>query len=354
MTADIALVHDVLGARAGGERVLLALARIFPQAMVYTLLHEPNATFEGFEGRQVVTSWLQRSAWLRRNYRAALPVAAPTYSFTKVDAHVTICSTSGLSHHVRTTGAKVVYCHTPARWLHDTDTYLSGFGAPLRTAVKAVAPAYKQMDKRAMASADRVVANSHQVAAEIAEIYGIKATVISPCSSLSIDGPVQPIPGVESGFVLSPARPLGYKRLDVLVDAARQLPDLKVIQVGEGPHRQALLDTAPANFQSVGTVSDAQLRWAYRHAHVVALTCAEDFGLVPLEAAAHGVHTVAPNARGMLDHNEDMMTRYRFTSVPELVAAITAAPPPTGYFDAQHLGVERFAEEINEVVADVR
>lgn len=349
----VAIAHDVLGSRAGGERVMVALADAFPDAPIHTLLHEPTATFDSFDERRVETSWLHRSAWLRDNYRLTMPVAGLTFSANKIDAAVTICSTSGVSHHARTTGAKVVYCHTPARWLHDPGEYMRGYGRRARIAAGLLRPAFSRIDRVAMRGADLVLANSARVAHEIGQVYGIDAAVVHPCSTLQIYGPTKPLAGIEPGFVLTPARPLGYKRLDVLAQAARALPSRTFVHIGDGPHREALIDSAPNNFISVGAVDDNRLRWAYANASVVALTCAEDYGLVPLEAAAFGVHTVAPAARGLLDHRADMLTTYDFASVGGLVDAIKSAPSPTGNFSPARLGTDRFIREMREIVESV-
>jgi len=97
-----------------------------------------------------------------------------------------------------------------------------------------------------------VLANSTRVAAELSDVYDIEATVVHPCSTLDLHGRAEPIPGIEPGFVLTPARPLGYKRLDVLVDAARALPDRRFLHVGGGPHSAALAESVPKNLTSLG------------------------------------------------------------------------------------------------------
>lgn len=348
---DVAIVHDVLAARAGGERVALALAQGFPDAPLYSLIHEPAATFDF---GQVDTSWLDRIGPLRTRYRAALPVAALTFAATHIEAAVTICSTSGLSHHVRCHGVKLVYCHTPARWLHAPEVYMRGFGAATTLAARALRPTFKKFDEFAMRGADGIVVNSKQIASEVNAIYGREAQVVAPCSTLDIEGSTRPIANIDPGFVLSPARALGYKRLDVLLGAARALPHRSFVHVGDGPLRGEILRCAPSNFISVGAVDDDQLRWAYRHAAVVALTCAEDYGLVPLEASAHGLTTVAPNARGLVDHTQDMMLSYEFGSVTGLSTAIEAAPEPTGKHRPERLGRERFIASIRDAVDDLR
>lgn len=352
-TRTVALAHDVLAARAGGERVLAALADTFPHAPIHTLFFEPQATFGQFDPSRVKPSALNKMPWLRSRYRQTVPVAALTFAAKTIDADVTICSTSGLSHHVRTSGAKIVYCHTPARWIHDGDNYLSGFRPAVRRVTQAAAPAYRRFDHWAMNDADIVVANSRHIADEIAEVYQVQARVVSPCSTLEISGPVEPLPGVDPGFVLSPVRPLGYKRLDLLHQAATALSDQQFVHLGEGPHRQTLMAEAPPNLTSFGAVTDAQLRWAYRNARVVALTCAEDFGLVPLEAAAHGVYTVAPAARGLLDHDASMLVSYDFGSGPALVDAIQNSPGPTGTADPARLGRERFGARMLGLVDEL-
>ncbi len=353
MSPTVALAHDVLAARAGGERVLAVLASGFADATIHTLVYEPTETFDDFAHRDIQTSWLNRIAPLRRRYRAALPVAAATWAARRVEADVTLCSTSGLSHHVRTTGARVVYCHTPARWLHQPDVYLDGYSRPVYLAAKLMSPAARRFDRTAMGSADMVIANSHQTRSEIQAVYGIDAAVIAPASSLDIDGPVRPIDGLNDNFVVSPMRPLAYKRFDLLVEAARRRPDVTFLQIGDGPHRSALLDGAPSNLHSVGNVDDAQLRWAYRNARAALLTCAEDFGLVPLEAAAHGLATIAPAARGLLDHDPAAIHSYTFGSIEELVVAVDQVRDPTGVLDATRLGVERFLDEIRNAMAQV-
>lgn len=350
---SVALAHDVLGARAGGERLLLALNEAFPNAPIHTLLYEPTATFDSFGDCRIETSWPHRSAWLRRNYRTTAPVGGLTFAAKTIEADVTVCSTSGMSHHVRTSGAKIVYCHTPSRWLHDRDNYMRGYRPAARRVADAFAPPLVALDRRAMRSADVVIANSQQVANEIADVYSIEATVVHPCSTMNIDGEVQPLPGLKPGFVLTPSRALGYKRLDVILRAAELESERQFVQIGDGPHLNALVDTAPANFVSLGSVTDAQLRWAYRHASVVALSCAEDFGLVPLEAAAHGVHTVAPAARGILDHAGSHLTTYQFGSAAALVEAIADAPAATGVRDPSLLGRQRFVAAMRDVVGSM-
>ena len=298
-----AIVHDSLAVRGGAERVVLAMAAAMPDAPIHTSIFAPDRTHSGFAELDVRVSALDRVPVLRDDHRRMLPMLSASFRSTAIDADVVVCSSSGFAHHVKTTGRKIVYCHTPARWLYDSERYLAKWAAPVRGAALALAKVQRPLDQRAMAEADLIVANSRHVAGEVEAIYGRSATVVPPCSTLELDGPVEPLAGVQAGFVLTVSRVLGYKRLDVLIDAARRMPDTTFLHLGGGPHHSSVLEGAPPNLVSHSGVTDGHLRWAYRHARCAVLTCAEDFGLVPLEADAHGLPVALPRARGLLDHD---------------------------------------------------
>lgn len=94
----VAIAHDYLTQRGGAERVVLALSRAFPDAPIHTALYDVEGTFPEFRDREVVAGPLNRIPALRRHHRAALPVLAPAASSTRIDAGVTIASSSGWAH----------------------------------------------------------------------------------------------------------------------------------------------------------------------------------------------------------------------------------------------------------------
>ncbi len=121
---EVAITHDYLTQRGGAERVVLDLAAAFPNSLVYTSLYQPSATFPEFEALDIAPLILNRSALLRRHHRLAFPLLAPAFSALHLHNPVVVCSSSGWAHGVHVEGRKVVYCHTPARWLYQTDRYL--------------------------------------------------------------------------------------------------------------------------------------------------------------------------------------------------------------------------------------
>src|SRR3954452_9410805 len=128
----IALVHAYLTQRGGAERVVLSLTRAFPEAPLYTSLYDPDGTFPEFGEVDVRPLPLNSIAPLRRRHRAALPLLAPAFSRLRVHADVAVCSSSGWAHGARVDGRKIVYCHTPARWLYQPERYLRARPSPPR------------------------------------------------------------------------------------------------------------------------------------------------------------------------------------------------------------------------------
>jgi glycosyltransferase involved in cell wall biosynthesis len=103
-----------------------------------------------------------------------------------------------------------------------------------------------------------------------------------------------------SGYHLVVSRLLPYKNVDVVVDAVRGTSH-RLVVVGTGPGRDALLAHRPENVRLVSGLSDAQLRWVYAHARVLVAPSIEDYGLSPLEAAVFGRPSLTLRGGGYLD-----------------------------------------------------
>jgi glycosyltransferase involved in cell wall biosynthesis len=297
----IALVHDYLTQRGGAERAVLSLTRAFPDAPVYTSLYDPDGTFPEFADVDVRTLPINRLAPLRQYHRLALPLLAPSFSRLSVKADVVICSSSGWAHGARVAGRKIVYCHTPARWLYQSDRYLRGRARPVHLAANCLGAPLKRWDRRAAASADIYLANSTVVAQRIKTVYGIEAEVVPPPPALTPGGPADPLQNIDPGFILCVSRLLPYKNVDAVIRAFSELPEARLIVAGGGPDEHALRELAGPNVTITGRMSDAKLRWLYANCRALVAASHEDFGLTPLEAAGFGKPTAALRWGGFLD-----------------------------------------------------
>lgn len=303
----IAIAHDYLTQKGGAERVVLALHRMWPDAPIYTTFYDPEGTFPEFKDAHIVTSPLNRVGLLRKDPRRALPLLPLASSLMHVKESVAVVSTSGWAHGFRYNGATLVYCHTPARWVYLLDDYLGEGG---RNSIKGriarvLRPGLQMWDRAAVRRRSRYVANSTVVKERIEDVYGLEGVdLVFPPHSVNTDGPQEPIPGAErlaeDGFLLSVARLMPYKHVDVAIEAAARAGRPLAV-IGKGPEEARLRAMAGEDVVFGQDLTDAQLRWAYAHATALIAASHEDFGITPLEASAWGVPTVALRAGGYLD-----------------------------------------------------
>ncbi|HET7568461.1 MAG TPA: glycosyltransferase [Gaiellaceae bacterium] len=354
----VALVHDYLTQRGGAERVVLALLDAFPGAPVHTSLYDPDGTFAEFAAADVRPSPLDRVGLLRRHHRLALPLLARTFERLVVDADVAVCSSSGWAHGARVTGRKVVYCHTPARWLYQTDRYAGETGRAARLAVGVLGRRLRAWDRATAASADAYLVNSTAVRDRVRELYGIAAEVVPPPPALEPDGEQRPVPGLEPGFVLCVSRLLPYKNVGAVAAAFARLPDARLVVAGGGPELERLRRTAPENTTVLGRVGDDELRWLYANGAGVVAASYEDFGLTPLEGAAFGRPAAVLRFGGFLDTVRDGETGLFFAEpTPEAIAEAVERLLASRWDESRlraHAGLfgrARFVERLREAAA---
>jgi glycosyltransferase involved in cell wall biosynthesis len=318
----VALVHDYLTQRGGAERVVLSLTKAFPGAPLYTSLYDADATFAEFGEVDVRPLALDSLPVLRRNHRLALPLLATAFSRLRISADAVVCSSSGWAHGTRVDGRKIVYCHTPARWLYQGERYLRRRASPGGLALSLLRPVLARWDATAAASADRYLANSTVVRERIRQLYGREAEVVPPPHAIDPAGPGQPIDGLEPGFLLCVSRLLPYKNVGAVVEALARRPELTLALAGSGPDEALLRSSAPGNVRVLGRVSDEELRWLYHGCRGLVSAAYEDFGLTPLEAAAFGKPSAVLRFGGFVDTVREAETGVFFEEpVAEAIAA---------------------------------
>lgn len=298
----VAIAHDYITQRGGAERVVLSLVHTFPGAPVYTSLYDRKATFPEFADVDIRPLGLNAFAPLRHHHRWALPFLAQAFSREQVtEAGIVVCSSSGWAHGIGADVRRIVYCHTPARWLYQGDRYLGTVGPVARVARGVMRRQLEGWDQRAARSAARYLANSTWIASEIARVYGIEAQVVHPPVTVGVDGPRESVKGIEPGYTLCVSRLLPYKNVDAVIRAYELLPNERLVVVGKGPYEARLRRIAGTNVHFTGSVSDGELRWLYANALCLVAASYEDFGLTPVEAAAFGKPTAALRFGGFLD-----------------------------------------------------
>lgn len=347
----VAIAHDYLTQRGGAERVVLAMLRAFPDATIYTTLYDPDGTYPEFAEASIVTSWLNRIGPLRRNHRVALPLLALAAESLAIDADVVVVSSSGWAHGFPTTGRKLVYCYSPARWLYQTDTYLGGRAtrSVQGLAMLALRPWLRRWDRHHAARSETYLAISRVVQARIKLTYGRDAEVVPAPHSYDPDAPQEPIEALADwpDYHLVVSRLLPYKNVTQVLEAFAGLPDQRLLIIGRGPLAAELAQSAPANVRLLSGLTDAQMRWAYAHCTALIAPSFEDFGLTPLEAGVYGKPSLTLRAGGYLDTIDEGVTGAHFEDPsPESIrTAVLANASMTWDADRIRTHVGTFSEE---------
>jgi glycosyltransferase involved in cell wall biosynthesis len=310
-----ALVHDWLTGMRGGEKVLEALADLFPGAPIHTLFHFPGSVSPAIEAHPIRPSFLQRAPGIRRHYRRYLPLfpaAIEEFDLAGFDLVVS-------SSHCVAKGAlpppgafHLCYCHTPMRYAWDQEHayFPRRRGAVARLRSLALSR-LRTWDAASAARVDRFVANSRFVARRIQRYYGrpeASVEVVPPPVDVELFTPGD---GAErnSGppYCLAVSALAPYKRLEVAIAACARLGvELRV--VGDGPERrrlEALARESGGRAKLLGRVPPERLRDLYRGALCFVQPGVEDFGIAAVEALACGAPVVALGRGGVLDVVED-------------------------------------------------
>lgn len=300
----VAVAHDYLTQCGGAERVVLQFAQAFPDCRILTNVYNSDSTFPEFSSYAVSDTWLAKFAVFRRDPRLALPLLPrTTRSLTADDVDAVLCSSTGWAHGISARVPKIVYCHNPARWLYQADDYLREHGVAVRAGLRLISPSLRRWDHARAHEATRYIANSRLVASRIRATYGIEAAVVHPPRGVDVNGPMEPIDGIEPGYVLTVGRPRGYKHTDLIARAVAAMSGVRLVCVGGKPD-----DVTSPDVTGVTDVSDAQLRWLYANCVGLAACSYEDFGLTPVEAYAFGKPVAVLRWGGYLETTDETVS----------------------------------------------
>jgi len=259
---------------------------------------------ERLGGRHAKTTFVQKLPWAKKKFEIYLPLMPLAVEQLDLSAYDLIVSSSHAVSKGVITGPDQLhlsYVSSPMRYAWDLQhQYLKfgGLGRGLRgVAARLIFHYLRLWDVRTHYGVDRFACNSHFVARRIRKCYGRDADVIYP--------PVQiarfPFRKDKEDFYLAASRLMPYKRMDIVVEAFRQLPEKRLIVIGSGAELKAFKRTAPDNVTFLGRVSDEVLRDHLGRARAFVFAAQEDFGLLPIEAQACGTPVIAFGRGGVCE-----------------------------------------------------
>jgi len=366
----VALVHYWLVTHRGGERVIEALAGIFPQADIFALVYDPEQTSERIRRHQIRTSFLQSIPFARRAYQSLLPLmpmALEQFDLRGYD--LVLSQESGPAKGVLTDPetCHICYCHSPMRYAWNMyQDYWQGAGRLKRLFIPPLMNYIRQWDHLSAARVDYFVTSSQNGARRIRKFYRREAPVIYPPVDLSTFSPdSQP---EDFYLVVSPL--VAYKRVDLAVAACSKL-NRRLVVIGSGAELGRLRRMAGPSVTFMGSQPDAVVRDHYRRCRAFLFPGEEDIGLTPIEAQASGRPVIAYAKGGALEtvvgYDADAAVGpesctglfFPAQTVDALIEALRRFEAVEGRFDptfartnAERFDVSRFKAEMSAFIAD--
>ncbi|MFL5732738.1 MAG: glycosyltransferase family 4 protein [Chloroflexia bacterium] len=185
-----------------------------------------------------------------------------------------------------------------------------------------------RMDNTTLAESQRIFTISRNVAQRLRRFNGLEGTPLYPPirSGLSLE------PGPYGDYIFSLGRLDAAKRVDLLLDALAEAPDVRAVIAGTGPDADSLRKRAArlgltARVEFAGFVSDEQASRYYSEARAVYFAPVdEDYGYGAVEAlqAARPVITTTGSG-GVLEFVEDGVTGLVSPPDPKSIARSLAA-----------------------------
>jgi glycosyltransferase involved in cell wall biosynthesis len=296
----VAIVHYWLVGMRGGEKVVEALCRMFPQADIFTHVYVPERVSETIRAHKVTTSFiaaLPGAARRHRRYLPLMPLALEQLDLRGYD--LILSSESGPAKGVIPPPdcAHLCYCHSPMRYLwnmfHD---YRDASGPLTRLLMPPLAHYLRNWDALSATRVDRYVANSRNVASRIRRYYHRDADVVFP----PVDVDAFEVARDVGDHYLMVGELTPYKRPDLAVEAFNRI-GRRLVVIGGGEMLPEIRKMAGPGIEVMGPQPFETLRHHYARARALVFPGEEDFGIVPVEAMASGRPVLAYRRGGAIE-----------------------------------------------------
>jgi glycosyltransferase involved in cell wall biosynthesis len=298
----IALAHEFLSQYGGAEKTLEAMAEIFSDAPIYTAKYNPKQMPEKINARQIIyPKGILNRVTEKLFFLFRMPTIFEGFDFRDFDIVVSSGTTWNKGILTKPDQMHVTYIHTPPRFLYKYSQETTKWERPLFKPIYSYLVNFLRLwDYAAAQRPDHIVTNSQTTRKRIKKFYGRDATVIYPPVELGseIDNGMKK---AEAPYFLAIGRLSKYKNFDLLVKTFNKIK-YRLVIVGSGLEEENLKKLSGENIIFKGHVSD-------KEKHLLIENCLglinpvvdEDFGIVPVEAMAHGKPVLAHKSGGHLE-----------------------------------------------------
>jgi glycosyltransferase involved in cell wall biosynthesis len=312
----VAIFADAIINKGGIERIILSMARHY-KADVYVGKYFPEKTFVEFKTINVVriaeSRLPQKMQTLYIWWRFSRLNLAGKYDFF-------IFHGAGSLNAARLHHPNVWYCHAPSRYLYDLyEEEISKHKGFFKALYPIVTDFQKKIDQANSKHLDLIMTNSENVKRRVRKYYDRDSVVVYPFVDITKFKYIRP-----GEYYLSSARLDPIKRIDLIIQAFKKMPDKRLIILSDGSEREKLEQEAKGskNISFVGSVSEKELVSLYGSCiATIFMSYKEDLGMVALESMAAGKPAICRNEGGYKETIIDGKTGFLVDS-PEDIANI--------------------------------
>ncbi|PCE66548.1 glycosyltransferase family 4 protein [Sediminicola luteus] len=300
------LVHDWYYTNGGAEKVIRSIDNIWNDIEHFSLIDNLNDHDRQsiLNGKTVTTTYLQKWPLIKKRHRLFLqlfPSAIESLDLRNFD--LILSSSSAVAKGVLTNQNQlhICYCHSPARYAWDL-YHQTLEDSNLKRGLKGFYAKYVLHKMRVwdVVSSNRVdvfVANSKYIAKRIKKVYRRDAHVIYP----PVDVNRFELIKNKEDYFLTASRLVPYKKIELIVQSFNQMPNKKLIVIGNGPEFKKISKIANNNVLMLGFQSNETLKEYMQKAKAFVFAAEEDFGIMPVEAQACGTPVIGYGKGGLTE-----------------------------------------------------
>lgn len=365
----VAVVCDWLVVYAGAERVVEQILKVYPDADLFCVVDFLSQKERKFlSGKIPQTTFIQGLPFAKTKYRSYLPLMPLAIEQLDVSKYDLVISSSHAVAKGILTGPNQVhisYVHSPIRYAWDLQhQYLheAGLDRGIKSWIARLIMHYMRLwDCRTANGVDAFIANSAFIARRIQKVYRRKATVVYP----PVDIERFSLCVEKKDYYVTASRMVPYKKIRLIVEAFRNMPDRKLVVIGDGPEYKHIESLAGENIQLLGYQPFEVLCRYMQQAKAFVFAAEEDFGIAPVEAQACGTPVIAYGRGGALETVRDVAQDkptgvfFREQTVAEICRAVDVFEHQARITalncrkHAESFGAERFRREFREYVEKV-
>ena len=315
----IAIIHDDLMRRGGGEQVVLSMLKAFPNADLYTLCYNPDLTYPEFKSFKIYTSIYQRLAkneklmkWLFFPFGLLAMKLMYINNYDVVLISGTYCAKYA---RINKKSKVYIYTYTPFRLAWNPTSYkeYNESKGIMRLLFNIVIKILRTIDRREAQKGDIFFAMTEETAQRIRDAYQVTNIIIIHPPVKSNNFYVHEHGNKDYYLIVS--RLEFYKKVDLAIEVFNEL-GLPLIIVGNGSKKNELKKMAKANIKFESGLSVLELKNLYANCKAFIFPQYEDYGITPLEANASGRPVIAYAFGGVLETMVPHENEYKpFTSI---------------------------------------